>query len=83
VTTGVLASIAAWSEFLLALTFTNNSDARTVQVAISQFSRRTQYELPYANRMAASVLVTLPLIALVLNFQRNILAGLTAGAMKG
>ncbi|MCC7024287.1 MAG: carbohydrate ABC transporter permease [Thermomicrobiales bacterium] len=83
VTTGLLAFIAAWNEFLFALTFTNNYDARTVQVAISQFSGRTQYELPYANRMAASVLVTLPLIALVLIFQRKILAGLTAGAVKG
>ncbi|MDQ2652363.1 MAG: carbohydrate ABC transporter permease [Chloroflexota bacterium] len=83
VTTGLLAFIAAWNEFLFALTFTNNYNARTVQVAISQFSGRSQFELPYANRMAASVLVTLPLIALVLIFQRKILAGLTAGAVKG
>lgn len=83
VTTGLLAFIAAWNEFLFALTFTNNYQARTVQVAIAQFSGRTQFELPYANRMAASVLVTLPLIALVLIFQRKILAGLTAGAVKG
>lgn len=83
VTTGLLAFIAAWNEFLFALTFTNNYDARTVQVAIAQFSGRTQFELPYANRMAASVLVTLPLIVLVLIFQRKILAGLTAGAVKG
>jgi trehalose/maltose transport system permease protein len=83
VTTGLLAFIAAWNEFLFALTFTTDYDARTVQVAISQFSGRQQQELPYANRMAASVLVTLPLIALVLIFQRKILAGLTAGAVKG
>ena len=83
VTTGLLAFIAAWNEFLFALTFTNNYNARTVQVAISQFSGRTEFELPYANRMAASVLVTLPLIILVLIFQRKILAGLTAGAVKG
>ncbi|MEZ4562107.1 MAG: carbohydrate ABC transporter permease [Thermomicrobiales bacterium] len=83
VTTGLLAFIAAWNEFLFALTFTNNYNARTVQVAISQFSGRSEFELPYANRMAASVLVTLPLIALVLIFQRKILAGLTAGAVKG
>jgi trehalose/maltose transport system permease protein len=83
VTTGLLAFIAAWNEFLFALTFTNNYDARTVQVAISQFSGRSQFELPYANRMAASVIVTLPLIILVLIFQRKILAGLTAGAVKG
>lgn len=83
VTTGLLAFIAAWNEFLFALTFTTNYDARTVQVAIAQFSGRTAQELPYANRMAASVLVTLPLIVLVLVFQRKILAGLTAGAVKG
>ncbi|MCA9862940.1 MAG: carbohydrate ABC transporter permease [Thermomicrobiales bacterium] len=83
VTTGLLAFIAAWNEFLFALTFTNNYNARTVQVAISQFSGRSEFELPYANRMAASVLVTLPLIALVLIFQRKILGGLTAGAVKG
>jgi trehalose/maltose transport system permease protein len=83
VTTGLLAFIAAWNEFLFALTFTNNYNARTVQVAISQFSGQTQFELPYANRMAASVIVTLPLIILVLIFQRKILAGLTAGAVKG
>ena len=83
VTTGLLAFIAAWNEFLFALTFTNDYNARTVQVAISQFSGRSQFEYPYANRMAASVIVTLPLIALVLIFQRKILAGLTAGAVKG
>jgi trehalose/maltose transport system permease protein len=83
VTTGLLAFIAAWNEFLFALTFTNNYEARTVQVAIAQFAGRTQFDQPYANRMAASVLVTLPLIVLVLIFQRKILAGLTAGAVKG
>ena len=83
VTTGLLAFIAAWNEFLYALTFTNDNSARTVQVAIANFSGRTQYELPYGNKMAAAVLVTLPLIALVLIFQRKILAGLTSGAVKG
>ncbi|MFN8591533.1 MAG: carbohydrate ABC transporter permease [Thermomicrobiales bacterium] len=83
VTTGLLAFIAAWNEFLFALTFTNDYNARTVQVAIAQFAGRTQFDQPYANRMAASVLVTLPLIILVLIFQRKILAGLTAGAVKG
>ncbi len=83
VTTGLLAFIAAWSEFLYALTFTQNYRARTVQVAIAQFSGNTQFELPFANRMAAAVVVTVPLIVLVLIFQRKILAGLTAGAVKG
>lgn len=83
VTTGLLAFIAAWNEFLYALTFTTNYDARTVQVAIAQFAGSSQFEQPYADRMAAAVLVTVPLLALVLIFQRKIIAGLTAGAVKG
>jgi trehalose/maltose transport system permease protein len=82
VTTGLLAFIAAWNEFLYALTFTQ-SRARTVQPAIASFSGNTQYELPWGNIVAASVLVTIPLVVLVLIFQRKILAGLTAGAVKG
>ncbi len=83
VTTGLLAFISAWSEFLFALTFTQDYHARTVQVAIAQFSGNTGYELPWGNIMAASVVVTIPLIVLVLIFQRRIIAGLTAGAVKG
>jgi trehalose/maltose transport system permease protein len=83
VTTGLLAFIGAWNEYLFALTFTSDYKAKTVQVAIAQFSGNTQYELPFANRMAASVIVTIPLIVLVLIFQRKILAGLTSGAVKG
>lgn len=83
VTTGLLAFIAAWNEFLFALTFTNNEQARTVVVVISQYAGNQQFELPFAKRMAAAMLVTLPLIALVLIFQRKIIAGLTAGAVKG
>jgi trehalose/maltose transport system permease protein len=82
VTTGLLAFIAAWNEYLYALTFTQTR-ARTVQPAIASFSGNTQFELPWGNILAASVLVTLPLVALVLIFQRKILAGLTAGAVKG
>jgi trehalose/maltose transport system permease protein len=83
VTTGLLTFIAAWNEFLYALTFTQTPKAQTVQVAIAQFAGNQQFELPYAKRMAAAVLVTLPLITLVLIFQRKIIAGLTAGAVKG
>lgn len=83
VTTGLLAFIGAWSEFLFALTFTQDYTARTVQVAIAQFSGNTGYELPWGNIMAASVVVTIPLIIMVLIFQRRIVAGLTAGAVKG
>lgn len=83
VTTGLLAFIGAWNEFLFALTFTLDSKARTVPVAIANFSGNTQFELPWGNIMAASVVVTVPLIILVLFFQRRIIAGLTAGAVKG
>jgi trehalose/maltose transport system permease protein len=82
VTTGLLAFIAAWNEYLYALTFTQTR-ARTVQPAIASFTGNTQFELPWGNILAASVLVTLPLVILVLIFQRKILAGLTAGAVEG
>jgi len=84
VTTGLLAFIAAWNEFLFALTFTTQDyNARTVQPAIASFSGNTQYDEPWGSIMAASVVVTVPLVVLVLIFQRKILAGLTAGAVKG
>ncbi len=82
-TTGLLAFIAAWNEFLFALTFTLTSEQRTVPVAIALISGASSYELPWGNIMAASVIVTVPLIVLVLIFQRRIVSGLTAGAVKG
>jgi trehalose/maltose transport system permease protein len=83
VTTGLLAFIAAWNEFLFALTFTSSNDQRTVPVAIGLLSGSSQYEVPWGPIMAASVVVTLPLIILVLIFQRKIISGLTAGGVKG
>jgi trehalose/maltose transport system permease protein len=83
VTTGLLAFIGAWNEFLFALTFTSNNDQRTVPVAIALLSGNTQYEIPWGNIMAASVIVTVPLVVLVLIFQRKIISGLTAGGVKG
>ena len=83
VTTGLLAFIAAWNEFLFALTFTLSGEQRTVPVAIALISGASTYELPWGNIMAASVVVTVPLILLVLFFQRRIVSGLTAGAVKG
>jgi len=81
--TGLLAFIAAWNEFLFALTFTLSNDQRTVPVAIALITGASEYELPWGNIMAASVIVTVPLIVLVLIFQRRLVAGLTAGAVKG
>ena len=83
VTTGLLAFIAAWNEFLFALTFTLTDAQRTVPVAIALISGGSPHELPWGLLMAASVLVTVPLVILVLIFQRRIVSGLTAGALKG
>ena len=83
VTTGLLAFIAAWNEFLYALTFTADSAHRTVPVAIALLSGASEHEVPWGPIMAASVIVTVPLIVLVLIFQRKIISGLTAGGVKG
>ena len=94
VTTGLLAFISAWNEFLFALTFTQDygdpehflnlgTGARTAIVAVATFAGRQQFELPWGSIMAASVTLTIPLVILVLIFQRRIMAGLTAGAVKG
>jgi len=83
VTTGLLAFIGAWNEFLFALTFTSSETTRTVPVAIGLLSGASQQEVPWGPIMAASVIVTVPLIILVLIFQRKIVAGLTAGGVKG
>ncbi|TPI47941.1 carbohydrate ABC transporter permease [Mesorhizobium sp. B2-9-1] len=82
-TTGLLAFISAWNEFLFALTFTSTNTQRTVPVAIALLSGNSQFEIPWGNIMAASVIVTVPLVALVLVFQRRIVSGLTAGGVKG
>ncbi len=83
VTTGLLAFIGAWNEFLFALTFTVSETQRTVPVAIALLSGASEQEIPWGNIMAASVIVTVPLVVLVLIFQRKIVAGLTAGGVKG
>jgi trehalose/maltose transport system permease protein len=83
VTTGLLAFIGAWNEFLFALTFTSSETTRTTPVAIGLLSGASQQEIPWGPIMAASVIVTVPLIILVLIFQRKIVAGLTAGGVKG
>jgi trehalose/maltose transport system permease protein len=83
VTTGLLAFIGAWNEFLFALTFTSQEITRTTPVAIAMLSGASIQEIPWGPIMAASVIVTIPLIVLVLIFQRKIVAGLTAGGVKG
>jgi trehalose/maltose transport system permease protein len=84
VTTGLLSFIAAWNEYLFALTFTTiDPSARTVPVAIQYFSGQFARQEPFGEIMAAAVVVTIPIVVLVLIFQRRIVAGLTAGAVKG
>lgn len=83
VTTALLAFIGAWSEFLYARSFTLNDNSKTVQVAISEFTGNQSFETPFGVRMAAAVVVTVPLLIGVLLVQRRIIAGLTAGAVKG
>ncbi len=83
VTTGLLAFIGAWNEFLFALTFTSSETTRTVPVAIALLSGASAQEIPWGPIMAASVIVTVPLILLVLVFQRKIVSGLTSGGVKG
>ncbi|MDO4904346.1 MAG: carbohydrate ABC transporter permease [Lautropia sp.] len=83
VSTGLLAFIAAWNEFLFALTFIIDAEQRTVPVSISLLSGASKYDIPWGKIMAASVIVTLPLIGLVIAFQKKIVSGLTAGAVKG
>jgi len=85
VTAGLLAFIAAWNEFLFALSFTETPDKHTVPVAIVSFTtgKGGTFQVPWGEIMAATLIVTVPLIALTLILQRRILAGLTAGAVKG
>ncbi|HEX7003287.1 MAG TPA: carbohydrate ABC transporter permease [Trueperaceae bacterium] len=84
VTTGLLAFINAWNEYLFALTFTaTDPDAQTVPVAIANLSGRVARQEPVGEIMAAALIVTVPLVVLVLVFQQRIVAGLTAGAVKG
>jgi len=83
VSTGLLAFIAAWNEFLFALTFTITDQNKTVPVVISQFTGASSFEQPWGAIMAASMVVTIPLVILVMVFQYRIVEGLTAGAVKG
>jgi multiple sugar transport system permease protein len=82
-TAGILTFIAAWNEFLLAITLTSSPSARTVPAAIAFFTGSVQFEQPLGTISAASVTISIPLIVMVLLFQKRIVAGLTAGAVKG
>jgi trehalose/maltose transport system permease protein len=85
VTTGLLAFIAAWNEYLYALSFIQSTEKYTVPLAITSFVGKSgsSFQVPWGQIMAATVIVTLPLVTATLILQRRILAGLTAGAVKG
>jgi len=82
-TTAILTFFFCWNEFLLAISLTSTDRARTVPAALSFFTGASQFQSPITAIMAASVVVTIPVIIIVLAFQRRIVAGLTAGAVKG
>ncbi|MFJ6637016.1 carbohydrate ABC transporter permease [Streptomyces sp. NPDC091376] len=81
-TTAILTFISAWNEFIIALSMVNVSSMQTATVAIARFGGSSGFDIPYGTKMAAGVLVTVPLVIMVLVFQRRIIAGLTAGAVK-
>lgn len=83
VTTGILTFIFAWNEFIFALTFISREELKTIPVAAAQLGGASVFEIPYGPIAAATVVGTLPLVLLVLFFQRKIVQGLTAGAVKG
>ncbi|HEY2601665.1 MAG TPA: carbohydrate ABC transporter permease [Thermoleophilaceae bacterium] len=83
VTAGLLAFIFAWNEFLLSITLTSSASRRPVSAAIAFFTGSQQFQIPLGTIAAATVTITVPLIALVIIFQKRIVAGLTAGAVKG
>jgi multiple sugar transport system permease protein len=82
-TTAILVFIACWNDFLFALSLTSTSAARTVPAAMAYFTGATTFEKPTGPVAAAAVVITIPLVIVVLLFQRRIVAGLTSGAVKG
>lgn len=81
-TTAIITFIAAWNEFIIALSMVNAKEMKTATVAISQFTGFSEFDTPFGTKMAAGVIVTVPLVIMVLVFQRRIIAGLTAGGVK-
>jgi multiple sugar transport system permease protein len=82
-TAGILTFIAAWNDFLFANVLTATNAARTAPVALSYFTGASQFQQPAGAIAAGAVIVTVPILIMVLIFQRRIVSGLTAGAVKG
>jgi multiple sugar transport system permease protein len=83
VTAGLLTAFFVWNEFLLAQTLTSSPKAFTVPVAVANFTGSQKFEIPLGTISAASVVITIPLVLAVIIFQKRIVAGMTAGAVKG
>jgi multiple sugar transport system permease protein len=81
-TTAIITFIIAWNEFIIALSMVNKKEMQTATVAISKFTGAYGFDQPFGTQMAAGVLVTVPLVVMVLIFQRRIIAGLTSGGVK-
>jgi multiple sugar transport system permease protein len=82
-TAAILTFFFAWNEFVLALSLTSTTQSRTVPAQLSYFVGPDPFNPPYGQLATASVVVTIPIIIIVLLFQRKIVAGLTSGAVKG
>jgi multiple sugar transport system permease protein len=82
-TAAILVFIFCWNDFLFAISLTSSDASRTVPAALAFFTGESQFTEPTGNIAAAAVIVTIPIIIFVLFFQRRIVAGLTAGAVKG
>jgi len=81
-TTAIIVFIGAWNEFIIATSMVNNKNKEVATVIVSQFSGNSGYQVPFGAQMSAGVIVTIPLVIMVLLFQRRIVAGLTAGGVK-
>jgi multiple sugar transport system permease protein len=82
-TTAILVFIFAWNDFVFAISLTSTGAAQTVPAALASFPGASQFTQPIGSIAAAAVIVTIPMVLIVLLFQRRIVAGLTAGAVKG
>ena len=82
-TTAILVFLYCWNDFVFAISLTSTNNARTVPAALAFFTGASQFQTPISSIAAAAVVITIPIIIVVLLFQRRIVAGLTAGAVKG
>jgi multiple sugar transport system permease protein len=82
-TAAILTFLAAWNDFVFGISLTSSTNARPVPAQLAFFVGPDQFNPPVSTLAAASVMVTIPIVIIVLLFQRKIVAGLTSGAVKG